>query len=116
MQDFLPIFAAGNYGTRLVDGTIASPSTSKNCISVGALLDAHVYHFALENAASPSPATGPKLVLCLQAVLRPTGASLTSLYRDSTSFQIYQPTLNLNSVIYTATITGGLKARVYVNR
>jgi hypothetical protein len=37
MQDFLPVFAAGNYGARLVDGTIASPSTAKNCMSVGAL-------------------------------------------------------------------------------
>jgi len=37
-QDFLPVFAAGNYGARLVDGTIASPSTAKNCISVGAAL------------------------------------------------------------------------------
>lgn len=37
-QDFLPVFAAGNFGARLVDGTIASPSTAKNCISVGVAL------------------------------------------------------------------------------
>ncbi len=37
------------------------------------------------------------------------GAGLTSLYRDSSSFPIYQPALNINSVIYTITVTGGLK-------
>ena len=37
-QDFLPVFAVGNFGANLVDGTIASPSTAKNCIAVGALL------------------------------------------------------------------------------
>lgn len=34
-QDFLPIFAAGNFGYEEVDSTIASPSVSKNCLSVG---------------------------------------------------------------------------------
>lgn len=34
-QDFLPIFAAGNFGYEEIDSTIASPSVSKNCLSVG---------------------------------------------------------------------------------
>ena len=34
-QDFLPVFAAGNYGTQLYDGTICAPATAKNCLAVG---------------------------------------------------------------------------------
>ena len=34
-QDFLPVFAAGNYGTDLYDGTICAPATAKNCLAVG---------------------------------------------------------------------------------
>ena len=34
-QDFLPVFAAGNFGYEEVDSTITSPSVSKNCLSVG---------------------------------------------------------------------------------
>ena len=33
--DFLPIFAAGNFGYEEVDSTISSPSVAKNCLSVG---------------------------------------------------------------------------------
>ncbi|KAL3130908.1 Signal peptide peptidase-like 2A [Trebouxia sp. C0009 RCD-2024] len=39
-QDFLPVFAAGNFGYEDVDSTLASPSVSKNCLSVGASLTA----------------------------------------------------------------------------
>ena len=38
-QDFLPVFAAGNYGTNLYDGTICAPATAKNCLAVGETLD-----------------------------------------------------------------------------
>ena len=34
-QDFLPVFAAGNFGYEEVDSTVTSPSVSKNCLSVG---------------------------------------------------------------------------------
>ena len=34
-QDFLPVFAAGNWGLDGVDSTVASPSTAKNSLSVG---------------------------------------------------------------------------------
>ena len=102
MQDFLPVFAAGNYGARLVDGTIASPSTAKNCMSVGAVTVWLFQAYALHRSC---------LNMCDS--LHP-GASLTSLYKDSSSFPIYQPDLNINSVIYTATIVGGLKARLHV--
>ena len=34
-QDFLPVVAAGNFGTQEVDSTVSSPSTAKNCLSVG---------------------------------------------------------------------------------
>ncbi|DBB02440.1 TPA: Signal peptide peptidase-like 2A [Trebouxia sp. C0006] len=37
-QDFLPVFAAGNFGYEEVDSTVTSPSVSKNCLSVGASL------------------------------------------------------------------------------
>lgn len=41
VQDFLPVFAAGNegfHGSNAEDGlkTVTSPATSKNCISAGA--------------------------------------------------------------------------------
>ena len=41
LQDFLPVFAAGNegfHGSNAEDGlkTVTSPATSKNCISAGA--------------------------------------------------------------------------------
>ena len=36
-QDFLPVFAAGNSGAQLVDGTITSPAVAKNCMAVGAI-------------------------------------------------------------------------------
>ena len=36
-QDFLPVFAAGNFGTQLYDGTISAPATAKNCLAVGVL-------------------------------------------------------------------------------
>ena len=41
MQDFLPVFAAGNegfHGSNAEDGlkTVTSPATAKNCISAGA--------------------------------------------------------------------------------
>ncbi|KAL0037541.1 hypothetical protein WJX77_001610 [Trebouxia sp. C0004] len=39
-QDFLPVFAAGNFGYEEVDSTVTSPSVSKNCLSVGASLTA----------------------------------------------------------------------------
>lgn len=35
-QDFLPVIAAGNFGARGTDSSVASPSTAKNCLSVGA--------------------------------------------------------------------------------
>jgi len=35
LQDFLPVFAAGNFGTQLYDGTISAPATAKNCLAVG---------------------------------------------------------------------------------
>ena len=34
-QDFLPVFAAGNFGYEDLDSTLASPSVAKNCLSVG---------------------------------------------------------------------------------
>jgi len=34
-QDFLPVVAAGNFGAQDTDSTVSSPSTSKNCLSVG---------------------------------------------------------------------------------
>ena len=38
-----------------------------------------------------------------------TGAGLTSLYEDSSSFPVYQPPLDINTVIYNMTVTGGLQ-------
>lgn len=38
-QDFLPVAAAGNFGAQDADSTVSSPSTSKNCLSVGAFPD-----------------------------------------------------------------------------
>ena len=45
MQDFLPVFAAGNEGG-VVDGsrgitTVTSPATAKNCVSAGATMTAY---------------------------------------------------------------------------
>lgn len=41
-QDFLPVFAAGNYGELSQDflTTVTSPAVAKNCIAVGATLTA----------------------------------------------------------------------------
>ena len=35
-QNFLPVFAAGNFGYEEVDSTISSPAVAKNCLAVGA--------------------------------------------------------------------------------
>lgn len=43
-QDFLPVFAAGNFGARGTDSSVASPATAKNCLSVGQLLALHTSH------------------------------------------------------------------------
>jgi len=43
-QDFLPVFAAGNFGTQLYDGTISAPATAKNCLAVGESLLADTMH------------------------------------------------------------------------
>lgn len=37
-QDFLPLLAAGNYGSRSVSRNIAAPANAKNCLTVGATL------------------------------------------------------------------------------
>ena len=35
-QDFLIVFAAGDYGALAAEGTVANPATCKNCLVVGA--------------------------------------------------------------------------------
>ena len=44
-QDFLPVFAAGNFGTQLYDGTISAPATAKNCLAVGVDPLMHALHW-----------------------------------------------------------------------
>lgn len=44
-------------------------------------------------------------------MLADSGASLTSLYKESSTFGVYQPGLNINSIIYNVTVIGGLKVR-----
>ena len=34
-QDFLPLYAAGNFGYEEIDSTISSPAVAKNCLAVG---------------------------------------------------------------------------------
>lgn len=37
-QDFLPVVAAGNFGAQDLDSSVSSPSTAKNCLSIGTSL------------------------------------------------------------------------------
>lgn len=56
-QDFLPVFAAGNFGCEEVDSTVTSPSVSKNCLSVGkpifSLLPLISYLSVIEESSAP---------------------------------------------------------------
>ena len=40
-QNFLPLYAAGNFGYEAVDSTISSPAVAKNCLAVGEPLCLH---------------------------------------------------------------------------
>lgn len=40
-QDFLPCFAAGNFGYTEKDSTLTAPSVAKNCVAVGTLTSDH---------------------------------------------------------------------------
>lgn len=62
LQDFLPVFAAGNFGSKLVDTTIASPSTAKNCMAVGTI-PAPVLRSLLLSACPRTPSQGLPLGL-----------------------------------------------------
>ncbi|KAK3276892.1 hypothetical protein CYMTET_15065 [Cymbomonas tetramitiformis] len=58
-QDFLPIFAAGNYGENSFSRSVTSPATAKNCLAVGATLSTvgdppYVYGDVLEADFGPS--------------------------------------------------------------
>ena len=72
-QDFLPFVAAGNFGAQEADSSVSSPSTAKNCMSVGN---------AFGSKLTQGPIHPPSLLLGLSLFLPADLASHASWHKN----------------------------------